>query len=546
MSFVKNFIKSLIDNFKTMPIAIILAYIATILSLFIVSNDSLTHSDSYIKCATYFVVGYFLIGSLYLFKRLTIIVSGLLSFALLFIYGYHLGTEYFIFWSILLIVASMSIAIWSPFGSQKSINKELFNQALGVINALSVAIVLSTTLMIGVFISLWAFDVLFGVTVPAKTYGYIAVISFGVFGANYYLYQLRNIDFERDNTALQRLFARYILPIFTIGYFLILYAYTLKIIFIGSLPHGQLAWFILFFSLVALLCYLFLTPYQNRFKKYILLAIIPQAIMLLVALYPRLQQYSFTEARYMLMVYAIYLIVVSFYLLRKDNYKNFFILSTITLFFISISSFEVAKISQKQNFLTALGEYKNGNQSLDIKYKLSSTIDYLSSRWGLSVFEDMLPNIVKNINQDNRYRLKYNIAQALGFKYVSRYGYENGDEQTKSEIVYLDSTQNYGDISQYKYYFCDDAYLYVKDMVLTSKDTNTTITLTKNSIIVKKDTRTITIDLKEYIKTLYLSQDKNKMSFVYRDDNIDLKLVINRISLEIDKITDIRFIIFYK
>jgi len=549
MQYFNKFTKSLIENLKAMPIAIIFAYMATILALFAVNNGNLLRSDNIVKSIAYLVFGYFLVASLYLFKRGTILAVGLVLFALVAIYGYYLEKWYFVILSAFLIAASLLVAIWGPFYGKESTNIELFNQALVVVGALCMAIILSTFLIGGVLIALLAFKVLFGVHIYYKIPSYIAIVIFGVFGANYYLYQLRHTKIQNINIPLQALLAKYILPIFTIGYFLILYAYTLKIIYIYKLPNGHLAWIIVLFSFVALLSYFYLTPYKHRYKKYILVAIIPQAIMLLVALYQRIQQYSFTEFRYMLVVYALFLIIASLYLLRRDNYKNFFIILSATALFVSISSIEVAKIAQKQIFLNALKEYRSGNKSFDVKYKLSSTISYLTSRWGVEIFEDSLPKItqkIKKYSKSRYYNVEKGITEALGFKYISKYDYKIGKARDSIKVVYLSNYNAQGDISGYRYFFKAKGYLRYKNILLKKSKTNVVITLTKNSIIVKKGTNKTTIDLKDFIKKLYTTKDKEHMNFSYKDGNIDLKLTIIQASLEEDKIVDIDSILFYK
>jgi len=554
MNFIKNFSKTIFINFARMPFSVISIYISTlILIYFILSGDKI--SDSYLlKIAIYFVVAYFLSSSFYLFKNrlLPILASAILG-AIYYIYGKDLQLEYYIYWSIFLIIASIFISFWAPFYKKEATNVEIFNQIKGVLGSLVFSFMLSLLLIAGVFIAFVASHKLFGVHISDKAYGVVAVLAFGVFGANYYLNQLQTIELNQPTNRAEELFAKYILPSFTVGYFVILYAYTAKILITASFPKGYLAWFILFFTLVAWFSYLFLTPYNSRFRKLILIAIIPQAIMLLLAVYQRVAQYSITESRYMLVIYGLFLIFASIYLLFKDRYKPVLIAATVVLFFSQIAPFSalnIAKGAQYKRFVKSLKSYKNGDKSIKTKYKLSSAIEYLASRWGIEAFRDVLPNIAKKYDTQqskySRYNVKYFVCKELGFSYISRFDYLRENRSVKKDLVYLQKEVDYVDIKDYDWFIKGSGYLGYKELVKRVDKINTDFIFKKDALIVKTAKSSIEIDLKEYLKKLDTERDRNLLEYNYNANGIKLKLLINYISIENKKIKEIRFAIFYK
>jgi len=555
MNFIKNFTKSLVVNYKKMPIAAIFSYLATILSIFLIANNDLLKDDYSLKIVIYFITAFFLSTSLSFFKNrvLTLIASFILAL-IFWYYGTTLERDYFLIFAFFLILAATSISFWAPFVNKEATNVELFGQIKGVVSSLLFSLILALLLIAGTFIALGAFNELLGVYINDRVFGYFAVLILGIFGANYYMNLLQNIDLKYSFNRVEELFAKYILPIFTIGYFIILYAYSAKIIINTSWPKGYLAWFILFFTLVAYLSYLFLTPYKSRYKKFILIAIIPQAIMLLVAVYKRVDQYGFTESRYMLVVYGLFLIFASLYLLIKNRYKYILIAATITLTLCQvgpISAWSISKNNQYKRFLSALKEYKDGNRSLETKYKLSSAIDYLSNRYSIEPFRKILPKIAAKYDikksEYRRYNVKYFICNELGFSFINRYDFNRAKEPVKKSIKSLQQYINAIDVKGYDWLV--DISGYIKNSVIKRSidKIDTEFLLSKDTLVVKSKDIYSVIDLKSYIKRLNSSKDSEKLLiYNYKNSDLKIKLVIKRIRFTKEYIVDINGFIFYK
>ena len=554
MGFFKNFDKTVIKNLQNMPFAAISAYMAAFIALNMDTSVSFAYELFDMRIFLFFVSAFFLASSVYLTKNIFYLQN---SFALLvFIYYYYsisLEDRAFVFWSIYITIFAISVAFWSPFYGRDANNIELFNQFKKVLGALASSVMFSLLLIAGIYIALGAFNKLFDLSIGSRVFVDVAVLVFAIFGANYYMSAISDNQNEESLNRAEVLFSRYILPIFTVGYFLILYAYSAKILIYQMWPNGYLAWFILFFSLVAALTYFFLTPFETKLKKYILLAIIPQAFMLLVAVYKRVEQYSFTEDRYMLVVYGVFLIVASLYLLFKNRYKYLFIGASVMLLLVQVgpfSSWSVAKYSQKKRLLENLQIYNDSNKSIETKYDICSSVKYLADRFGIDAFEDISTEIVNKYNKLKKkpkgYELQSFICKELGVEHEDKYAYSNTKNSIEQEVVLYYGKSDIIDIRGYNWYVKLNGYLKYGDTKKRLEKIDTTLIFKKDKIIIQKGSKELIVDLKDFINRVYATKDKKLLRYIYKNRDIEFKLILNYIRVKKDEIIELNGILFYK
>ena len=220
-------------------------------------------------------------------------------------------------------------------------NRQLFN-------ALFRTIFYAVCLFAGLAAALGAIDALFEINIDGERYAEIWVLIVGVFSPLFFLNRLSH-DSDRLEMPVKfpkeiKIFAQYILvPLLTI-YFLILYAYTAKILLTGDWPKGMVSWMIIWFSAVGVLAYFFLYPLRKvkvwvqRFGTVFWAALIPQTGMLFYAIFLRINQYGITENRYLVVMFGVWLLGMALYYLCSQK-KNLRVV-TISLFcLLFISSF---------------------------------------------------------------------------------------------------------------------------------------------------------------------------------------------------------------
>ena len=124
-----------------------------------------------------------------------------------------------------------------------------------------------------------------------------------------------------------RAFARFVLVPLTTLYLIILTSYFVKVAVTGQWPSGWIGWLVSGAASVGILTLLLSGPPATRhevpwatlFERWFWPAVLPAAVMLLLAIWKRIDQYGITERRYFLGVLALWLLgtAVAFTIRRR-------------------------------------------------------------------------------------------------------------------------------------------------------------------------------------------------------------------------------------
>ncbi|MBK8564474.1 MAG: DUF4153 domain-containing protein [Saprospiraceae bacterium] len=202
----------------------------------------------------------------------------------------------------------------------------------------------------------------------------------GVFNTAYFLAHFpRQFDFSADvaehqameatghYTASFKNLTKFILIPIALIYFLILYAFSMKILVTWELPQGWVGKLVLGFSVAGIFTYLLnylLVKYDDSqlvkaYKRWFFFVLLPMVVLLFVAIGRRISDYGVTEARYVVATSGVWLLLMSLYFIfsKKDNIKfipislAFFSLLTVVGPF---SAFRASERSQKSRLLAVL------------------------------------------------------------------------------------------------------------------------------------------------------------------------------------------------
>ncbi len=190
----------------------------------------------------------------------------------------------------------------------------------------------AAVLFLGLVIALVALDKLLGVNVPDKSYGHLFFLIAGVFHPWVFLSgvprDLTSLDRVQEYPLGLKVMAQYILmPIVGI-YLTILTVYLGKIIITGVWPSGWIGYLVSSVATVGILSILLLHPIQEQaenlwvqsYGRWFYVALFPSIIMLVMAIWKRVDQYGFTERRYFLVVLAGWLFGIAlFYTIRRSK-----------------------------------------------------------------------------------------------------------------------------------------------------------------------------------------------------------------------------------
>jgi len=252
---------------------------------------------------------------------------------------------------------------FAPFISRGNVNGFwAYNERLFL--QLIAAGIFSVVLTIGLYIAVGSTNALFDLKMSGNVYGYIVCLTMVGFMTIFFLSGVPK-DYKAINEVPQeypkwlKIFTQYVLiPLLSV-YLLILLAYEGKILMSWSLPKGYVSTLILGYAVAGILSLLLIYPIKDQegngwmriFARFFYVMMVPLVVLLLLAVWKRVSVYGITEARYILILLALWLTIVTGYNLfsKKQNIK-FIPVSLCILALFAVygpqSAFMVSKYSQ--------------------------------------------------------------------------------------------------------------------------------------------------------------------------------------------------------
>ncbi|MBL7797558.1 MAG: DUF4153 domain-containing protein, partial [Saprospiraceae bacterium] len=232
----------------------------------------------------------------------------------------------------------------------------------------------------GLSLALLAVNELFNLDISGKMYVHLFAVLTGVFQTTFFLYHFpARFQFEEKersyNVVFKNLCQYILIPIVGL-YFLILYAYSIKILVTWDLPQGWVSSLVLGFSVAGIFTYLinYLLPEYSdskivqAYRKWFWWVLLPMVGLLFVAIGRRISDYGITPERYFVAHAGVWLLVMCGYFLwsKTDNIK--FIPISLGLFVLvavigPISAFEVSERNQTtilHSLLEKNGRFEGG------------------------------------------------------------------------------------------------------------------------------------------------------------------------------------------
>ncbi len=298
----------------------------------------------------------------------------------------------------LLAFAFHLLVAFSPFlkkGSQNGFwqyNKSLFLRFL-------TAGLYAGVLYAGLAVALAAIDGLFNVKIGWQTYMRLFAVVTAGFMTVFFLAGVpsgfQELDDEESYPKGLKIFTQYVLiPLMTI-YLLILLVYEAKIIINWELPKGLVSTLILGYAVFGILSLLLIHPIKEKegngwiklFSRFFYVMMVPLVVLLLLAVWKRVGIYGITESRYILIVLAAWLSLITVYFLfsKKQSIK----IIPVSLCVLALlatygpqSAFSVSKFSQ----VARLKKLMASADKKDIKQR-AEVVDYLVDRHGLTALQ---------------------------------------------------------------------------------------------------------------------------------------------------------------
>ncbi len=319
----------------------------------------------------------------------------------------------------------------------------------------------AAVLYAGLAVALMAVDGLFNVNIKSYQYMRLFALASAGFTTIFFLagvpQNFAELDDEQTYPKGLKIFTQYVLiPLMTI-YLAILLVYEAKIAIIWELPKGLVSTLILGYAVFGILSLLLVYPIKEKegngwiklFSRFFYLMMIPLMVLLILAVSKRVGNYGITEARYILIILAVWLTGITIYFLtsKKQNIKvipiSLFVLALLSIYGPQ-SAFSISKASQISR-LKKLMVSKNKEELSEIP----NVVRYLVERHGLvslssftkvnlKELEDKISIKAKQKNNNN-YELKeekidtafalLKVKESFYIKAKKGITFENGDSE---------------------------------------------------------------------------------------------------------------------
>lgn len=322
----------------------------------------------------------------------------------------------------LLAFASHLLVAFAPFINKGSANgfwqynKSLFLRFL-------TAALYAGVLYAGLAVALAAIDGLFNVKIGWQIYMRLFAVVTAGFMTIFFLAGVptgfQELDDDDSYPKGLKIFTQYVLiPLMTI-YLLILLVYEAKIIINWELPKGLVSTLILGYAVFGILSLLLIHPIKEKegngwiklFSRFFYVMMVPLVVLLLLAVWKRIDNYGITESRYILIILAAWLSLITVYfLLSKKQSIKIIPVSLCILALLATygpqSAFSVSEFSQVARLkrLMASADKKDIEQRKEV-------VDYLVDRHGLTALQPFtkadLHVLENNIEQKDTTQSRY-------------------------------------------------------------------------------------------------------------------------------------------
>ena len=197
---------------------------------------------------------------------------------------------------------------------------------LHVITQLAFGVLVTGILNLAILAIAWSFFYIFGIKEPHNFYLYIYAFLWFFVAPLVCVSFISHDEYEEGETPkILQIIINFILTPAIMIYTVILYAYTLKILFTWDLPKGGVAWMVMGFIVAALAGYLtqYILPrrYYDWFYRYFTWIALPPLVLYWVGTLYRIRLYSFTESRVYLFVAGVLMTLFVLMLLWRGKHR---------------------------------------------------------------------------------------------------------------------------------------------------------------------------------------------------------------------------------
>ncbi len=316
--------------------------------------------------------------------------------------------------------------LFAPFlwALHKKHNIPVFTHAVAIIQSLGIAFVFCWSVMILGSLLFGSLTILFDIDLMWFA-EYCMMFVSTVVSPMIFLAYLPSFSYKKDDSVpdhrIVHVFVMSVLLPFIIGYFVILYAYTGKIIITWQWPNGGVSWLILVFSIIGWIAYYTMFLWQPKAKIVSLFfalfpyVAVPQIAVLAIAVWWRIDAYGLTMHRYLCVAVGVWLLLVGLHAMIFRNRQKI-IMAPVFLVCIILcvtvgpwSARNVAERSQVERLRVLVEEHHlvraDGTADADAGKNLPQSVQnvvhtqiaYIVETHGMRAIEKVFPVVVQNV-----------------------------------------------------------------------------------------------------------------------------------------------------
>jgi hypothetical protein len=346
----------ILEIFKRFPLAILSSFIVTVLLLILIEVGNRASADFVLmanKLVMVISLGIFLFPALHLLSKK--IWFKLVGIGLLALYYYYLPLNVLnsniISHHMLLVFALSFMFLWAPFMDIKISNQNIWEWTQTIVQNLLVSLLLSLVVFIMFYVTMYALEELFFISFAENHYIQVIVFLLGTFAVSYFLAKIpKYIMLVEKNKydGFGLVFTKYILTPSLLIYFMILFAYIIKVLLEESYREVNIDFLSFGYTCVAIGTYMHWTPLwdeaNKKFRTFIWGSTLVLSIILGLSIYVR-SSGILLEEYYLMSLFSLWLGLISLYFLflKEASYKWLFF--SISLLIVISQSEEVIEVS---------------------------------------------------------------------------------------------------------------------------------------------------------------------------------------------------------
>jgi hypothetical protein len=365
------------------------------------------------------------------------LIGSLLGIVILGIYYYVLPenekdlNEMYVFIILPMYILSHLFVAFIPYINPKTSEKSFWEYNKNLFLNFILTAIFSLVLVLGVELAIAAVDNLFSLNIDNKLYPETGFFL-AIFGSTliFLLFNEKGLQELEKNQAyplVLKFFTQFILIPLLIIYLVILYFYAGKIVLNWILPRGWVTYLVMAYSVVGILALLLVHPLKKEdarswvkiFSDIFYFSLLPLLVLQYVAIFTRILEYGYTEARYYVLILALWIsaVVLNFIFNRKASIKfipvSLFLFGIFSLTIPYFNAISVGKRSQKNQLMTILNENKlleNGKIDFNkpiqdsVATEILNKFDYLAERKEKNFLEALVDTktaSTKDFKEDN-------------------------------------------------------------------------------------------------------------------------------------------------